>query len=196
MLYLHKLNIVHCVPEEHEILTNEGFMDLDTFTARQAVVGDALLVAGYDAHTRTMLYERPVRLVVHKRAPRTLVALSSSSSSNVDFERDSDSVDDTASVDLLVTAQHQMYVQRARSTTLSDDVVWDAAFCKVPASQLLAGADTHSAFRQLAGAECGVAARWRPRSLDELCAWVTARADATPDSCCVSYDVKTRRVCV
>jgi hypothetical protein len=43
----------HCVPEDHEILTERGFMDLDAYESAVARDGaDALRVAGYDPATR------------------------------------------------------------------------------------------------------------------------------------------------
>jgi serine/threonine protein kinase len=47
-----------CVADDHELLTNRGFMDLDTYAARQHEAG--LLVASYDAKRAQLVFEKPL----------------------------------------------------------------------------------------------------------------------------------------
>jgi hypothetical protein len=119
-----------CVPEESEILTNRGFLDLDAYKARAARDAD-LRVASYDTHTAQLIYETPLQLVEQTTATRTLVEL-----------------DDAASdVHLLVTQKHDLY---ARFADNSD-------FAKISACDVLRDA-VHSSIQQLAGAAGGVRA--------------------------------------
>jgi serine/threonine protein kinase len=116
-----------CVPEDHEILTERGFMDLDAFVAASA--GDAkaeLRVASYDARTKQLVFELPRRLVQYADETRTLVELTDEQASGVS---------------MLVTLDHDLFVQRGN------------AFEKVKAKEVLSA---DSAVRQLAVAEAGV----------------------------------------
>jgi serine/threonine protein kinase len=104
-----------CVPEEHEILTNRGFMDLAAYkaaAARDDDAADALLVASYDAAAQTLVYERGV-LREYEADARSMLALKSSAPAD--------------GVDLLVTLDHQLYAQRQPG----------ADFAKVDAGLLL-----------------------------------------------------------
>jgi calcium/calmodulin-dependent protein kinase I len=88
-----------CVPDDHELLTNRGFMNLDTYVAR-AAADDGLLVAGYNVATQQMVFERG-RLLVHQLDDKPLV----------EFESGANSAPSNAGVSLLVTADHLMYAQ-------------------------------------------------------------------------------------
>jgi protein tyrosine phosphatase len=103
--------VVHCVPDDHEILTERGFMDLDTYKAATAD-GDVVRVAGYEPHTQQMRFEAPHRLVTNERAAQQLVEFS------------------TTHMSVLVTPGHDMYVQ-------SDDNDSSGEYRKVKAEQLL-----------------------------------------------------------
>jgi ankyrin repeat protein len=60
--------MAYCVPEEHEILTNRGFMDLETYTASAPRV-DTEPARGElrQAQRHAMTFEKPQRLVVQPR---------------------------------------------------------------------------------------------------------------------------------
>jgi len=62
------------VPEDHEILTNRGFMNLDAYKAR-AATDKGLLVAGYDAASKRLVFERPIALREFAHATRDMVFL-------------------------------------------------------------------------------------------------------------------------
>jgi hypothetical protein len=129
-----------CVPEDHEILTDRGFMDLDAYTA--AVAADkTVLVAGYDAARRALTFERPHRLIESAPRSHAMVALESSASG----------------VDMLVTVNHDLYVERGEQ------------FVKVAAADfLVASSSSGDSVRQMASAPCGWVGGAQPASVDAL----------------------------
>jgi hypothetical protein len=125
-----KLYTAYCVPAEDEILTSRGFMSLDAYKAR-AAADKSLLVAGFDARTNQLVYERGVlREFAHQR--RSLVELA----------------DDARGVCVRVTADHDLYVSAAAAA---------APFAKVKADAVLADA-RFDAVRQQAAPSGGAAA--------------------------------------
>jgi serine/threonine protein kinase len=132
-----KLVMPYCVPEEHEVLTSRGFMDLDTYLANQD--DKELLVASYDVDAKQMRFERPVRLVQFERETRQMVELSHAA--------DADSHGRSNGVSMLVTLDHDLYVAGA-----------DKKYAKVKAAEVLKGDSRFDALSQLAQAENGVGA--------------------------------------
>ncbi len=130
---------VHCVPAESELLTSRGFMDLDTYKAASSVAAadDDLLVAGYRAATQQLVFERPRALVEHAHARRSLVELGNASD-----------------VSLLVTRNHDLYVQCSSSSSTSS-----SQYTKMQADEVLSAsrADTSLRVRQLTSATRGIA---------------------------------------
>jgi hypothetical protein len=57
----------NCVPDDHEILTERGFMDLDAYLAAQKAEPN-LRVASYDPASKQMVFQEPRRLVVNERS--------------------------------------------------------------------------------------------------------------------------------
>jgi tRNA A-37 threonylcarbamoyl transferase component Bud32 len=142
-----------CVPEDHQLLTSRGFMDLDTYRAESAR-DHSLLVAGYDARAKTLLFEAPHRLVEYASATRTLVEL--------------ESADAADAVSMLVTPDHDLVAQLGECTPSRKFVPrqQSADYAKVKASELLAG--KHGAVRQLAVADAGVGERADAPQIAEL----------------------------
>ena len=138
-----------CVPEDHEILTNCGFLNLTAFQAR-AAVDKQLLVAGYDAAARRLVFEAPRELVVSEPRLHDMVELGGAD----------------ADVDLLVTTNHDLFV-----ATRADS----AAFAKVAAGALLDD-DAHDSVSQMAGAPNGWAGRFAPASVEALLSALEARS--------------------
>jgi hypothetical protein len=142
-----KAVVVHCVPEDHEILTERGFMDLDAYESAVARDGaDALRVAGYDPATQQMRFETPRRLVKNERAEQTLVEFSAVGEMLDTWSGDNGRqtpIDASSNhMSLLVTPGHDMFVQTDAQ----------AAHRKVAASDLL----NVQAARHLAVAAGGV----------------------------------------
>jgi hypothetical protein len=82
-----------CVPADHEILTDRGFMDL---AAYQAASGPPPRVAGYDVDSRQLRFEVPHSLVT-KDGEHQLVELASSDAH-------------PGAVDMCVTLEHDLFV--------------------------------------------------------------------------------------
>jgi serine/threonine protein kinase len=103
-----------CVPADHELLTERGFMDLAAYEQASGV-----RVAGFCERSRQLVFERPLglkRVVVEQHAL-------------VEF------TDATSDVSLLVTRDHEMFVQssdggayrKVRAATLVDSPDWREA---------------------------------------------------------------------
>ena len=89
-------------------------MDLDTYLARKDDAG--LLVASYNQHTEQLVFERPARLIVNPRRRQRMVEFSSRAEQLGTWHPDAahpygaaHSAD--AAVSLLVTPEHDMFVQ-------------------------------------------------------------------------------------
>jgi hypothetical protein len=93
-----------CVPEDHEILTDRGFMDLDAYKAAVVPTRPCWSPATTSAR-RALTFERP------HRAHRERAALARHGGARVvgDF---------TVGVDMLVTVNHDLYVEQ-RASSLS-----------------------------------------------------------------------------
>ena len=128
-----------CVPEEHQVLTSAGFLDLDAFVAR-SVADPALLVAGYDLVARRLLWERPLGVIVFPRETRELVEF---------CEGDQEDWDGTLSY--LATADHMAFVQPGRLDSCGAFVPDESGFAKHPAAELLGRAARHVAAAETCG---------------------------------------------
>jgi molybdopterin/thiamine biosynthesis adenylyltransferase len=159
-----------CVPEDHEILTNRGFMDLDTYLANRD--DESLLVASFDVATQALVFERPLGAVVKERAVHRMVEFTSSKEARhtwadtageygrVLSESPKRAADERSNgVSVLVTRGHEMYVQHG-DWSIRDGRKQQSAvpYEKVKASTLVdSDADTFNAVRQMAVAPAGVA---------------------------------------
>lgn len=140
-----------CVPEDHQLLTNRGFMDLDTYIAARAV--DAgLLVAGYNSETLQLVFEKPLALKQFSVERDSLVDFTSDAEWR---HNDAAVAADDNGVSLLVTRDHSMYVQQSVAPKRgADGLAKTAPYAKLVASTLL----DSPAVRHLALAAAGVAA--------------------------------------
>jgi hypothetical protein len=141
-----------CVPADHELLTNKGFMDLDAFLARQRAGESDLLVAGYAPDSQQLVFEAPLALKTFDVAEHPLV----------EFGGD----DDAHGVHLLATRDHDMFVQQVRDERAQAAAKRDASgnallASAAPYAKVKAGAlhDAGRPVRHLAAAAAGVAAR-------------------------------------
>jgi serine/threonine protein kinase len=150
---------VNCVPEDHEILTSRGFLDLDAYKA--AVAADpTLLVASYNVAAKTLVFEAPLRLVQFAAETRELVELS-----NVDeMQNACDS-----HVSMLVTKEHDVFAQLGNAFVDENGtttVTPDSSYAKHQAGDLLKS--EFNVVGQLAVAEAGVQGETVPDFCDEL----------------------------
>jgi hypothetical protein len=112
---LRNTTIGYCVPEEHEILTNRGFLDLDAYEAA-AAADPTLLVASYNVAAKALVFERPNKLVQFADATRELVELSDADEMMHVWSADSDShglaqCGQSNGVSMLVTKEHDVFAQ-------------------------------------------------------------------------------------
>jgi hypothetical protein len=127
MLYLHKLNIVHCVREDdHQLLTNRGFLFLDEVEAHverdaagSVVDWRGLKVASFDERRQQIVYETPLALTINEPRPGDTV---------LEMAEIADGRENT--VRFAVTAGHHMYAS-----------IDGAPFAKVRADELAAAAE-------------------------------------------------------
>ncbi len=169
-----------CVPEDHELLTNRGFMDLDTYLAAAAAADAApdksapLLVAGYDEATQQLVFEKPIVLKQFVLERDELVEFSSAAELRADAWRDASEAPkhDAASngVSILVTRDHSMYVQQQQQQQ-QQRKAGPARYAKQLAASLLESPDAALTVRHLALAAAGVAA-------PALCAETAKRHEA------------------
>jgi hypothetical protein len=147
------------VPEDHEILTSRGFLDLDAYKA--AVAADpTLLVASYNVAAKTLVFEKPNKLVQFAAETRELVELS-----NVDeMQNACDS-----HVSMLVTKEHDVFAQLGNAFVDENGtttVTPDSSYAKHQAGDLLKS--EFNVVGQLAVAEAGVQGETVPDFCDEL----------------------------
>lgn len=83
--------LVHCLAEDHEILTSKGFMGMSEM--KQRWNDPSLLVAGYDEAHEALVFERPIKFIMNQRSNQKMVEVAHNH------------------VSLHVTDGHDMYVQ-------------------------------------------------------------------------------------
>jgi hypothetical protein len=161
----------HCVPEDHEILTNRGFLSLDQYVALSAR-DDGLLVASYDTVAAAMTFELPQQLVVKPAETQQLVELTSVHEMLDTWSPTSDaygvvSADNTSKktfankvsnhVSLLVTPDHHIYGQYGNSIVASDGELTMSTE-RPPAAKLRASAIAEAQIAKRGGV-CATAVR-------------------------------------
>jgi serine/threonine protein kinase len=201
-----------CVADDHELLTNRGFMDLDTYAARQHEAG--LLVASYDAKREQLVFEKPLLHHVYETTD-ALVEFTSAQAARDTWAADSGAfgaVHNSANsadgdVSVLVTQNHLMYaqwddeksqqvrraLQLAKRGADGATKSAESSFQKVEAGQLLR--DAPVSVRQLGFASNGVAPSATPSPLDaavpiaeqagfleQYGAWLASSGAAAPES--------------
>ena len=109
----------HCLAEDHEILTERGFMNW--MEVKDGYESGTLRVGGYNRETGKLVYEHPTDFILNESKERTMVEFThSGEASNWSGE-----TNDMASngVSLLVTEDHDMYARRG--TYYGDGVSWE-----------------------------------------------------------------------
>jgi serine/threonine protein kinase len=139
-----------CVPADHELLTSRGFMDLPTFLSAR---DDDLLVASYDQRSQRLVFERPLALKQFDLVDQKLVEFTAAHAWPSSADDDA-STAKSSGLSLLVTRDHEMYVQHGTAKQMNRSNKRDA-FEKVRASRLVDRDDVVA--RHLAYAANGVA---------------------------------------
>ena len=109
----------HCLADDHEILTEKGFMNWRE--VQEGYERGTLRVGGYNHVTRTLVYEYPTDFILNEAKERSMVEFThSGETGNWDGEEN-----DMASngVSLLVTEDHDMYAKKGKY--YGEGVTWD-----------------------------------------------------------------------
>lgn len=121
--------LVHCFTEDHQILTNKGFMFLKDFENHKE--DEDLLVAGYDPNTQCIVYEK-YELIINPHAEYDMVDLTQTNerrrwipesdkygrSNNVERDMPSNSIS------LVTTPEHKMYVKHGLTNVGYTGIYW------------------------------------------------------------------------
>jgi len=109
----------HCLADDHEILTEKGFMNWRE--VQEGYERGTLRVGGYNYRTNTLVYENPTNFILNEAKERSMVEFTHSGEmGNWDGEEN-----ETASngVSLLVTEDHDMYAKKGKY--YGEGVTWD-----------------------------------------------------------------------
>jgi len=112
----------HCLAEDHEILTEHGFMN---WMEVQAGYQDGTLrIAGYDQLSGKLVYEHPTAFILNETKEREMIEFTHSGEA---YRWKSSAIDgdDAPSngVSLLVTTDHDMFAKKGKM--YGDAVTWD-----------------------------------------------------------------------
>ena len=128
----------NCLSEDSRVLTDQGFLFLDELKGRlhlasdgRSVLSSSVRVACFNEAEQRIEYHPPSQFVLKARGPHRMVEFSGgererrSWSSEADqygrYEREAGSPPTTNGVSLLVTEDHDMYVQQGRRSTAKED---------------------------------------------------------------------------
>ena len=112
--------LVHCLSEEHQILTDKGFL----FLHEMEEMKDDVLIASYDKQSKQIVYEKMDRLIINESKTQDMVEFTHNNEAHRWGEKSNiygSSLDDfrknpSNGVSLVVTKGHDMYVKRGRCT--------------------------------------------------------------------------------
>jgi protein tyrosine/serine phosphatase len=153
--------LIHCVPADHEILTEHGWMDLDAY--KRAAAGGDVRVAGFDVDAEQIVFETPNCLVEQAPRRQSMVLLESNEHAWAG--------DSASPLSFAVTRGHDLFVADKSG----------GAFRKIKASELLDGYSA-GAFRQRACASGGVRAPHAAAALQPVRELLQLDTDARVES--------------
>jgi DNA-directed RNA polymerase beta subunit len=117
-----------CLAEDHQILTNKGFLFLDEMQ-KQYEHGEDLLVASYDEASKSMLYEKPTDMIVKEARTQTMIEITQRAESSRDTKGSN-------GISLVVTPKHDLYTCSGRFE--ADQIKWSTdGFQKTKAGTLV-----------------------------------------------------------
>lgn len=161
----------YCLAEkDHEILTNEGFMNLEELVAahNDATRESPLLIAAYDHDSQRIVYERAEKVIVNAYVEdQDMVMFQSASEASrweTEIGEDSESAEGNF-VSLMVTPEHDMFAKRgfvkpSRNIVFRQEMVngklTTADYAKVRAGELVTPDNERACVKLLAVAREGL----------------------------------------
>jgi len=109
----------HCLAEDHEILTEKGFMNWKE--VQKGYESGELRLAGYNHENGTLVYEKPTGFILNDAKERSMIEFTQSGEAKRWGGNDTDIPSN--GVSLLVTEDHDMFAKRG--TYYGDVVTWD-----------------------------------------------------------------------
>ena len=109
----------HCLAEDHEILTEHGFMNWKE--VKEGYDAGNLRVGGYDRETGHLVYEKPSAFILNEAKERTMVEFTHSGEA-ANWNGDDNDMSSNG-VSLFVTEDHDMFAKRGKY--YGDGVTWD-----------------------------------------------------------------------
>lgn len=151
---------VDCFAEDHQILTERGFLSLEEFEAAEAS-GTLPRILAFHPEDKTLVPEACQRLIVHPAQPQTMIEVSDGRW-GPEAEAEAYGVR-RPGTSIVMTKNHDVYTEMALcSSTPEQDAAWTGAFRKVKAVDLLPSANPSDpsrpveVFRLLCRAEGGI----------------------------------------
>uniref|UniRef100_A0A6C0KXW0 DNA-directed RNA polymerase n=1 Tax=viral metagenome TaxID=1070528 RepID=A0A6C0KXW0_9ZZZZ len=109
----------HCLAEDHEILTEKGFMNWQEVQA--GYESGTLRIAGYDNNTGSLVYENPTAFIFNEPKEQDMIEFSHSGEAG-NWGGDENELSSNG-VSLLVTTDHDMFARKGRY--YGESVTWD-----------------------------------------------------------------------
>jgi DNA-directed RNA polymerase II subunit RPB2 len=104
----------HCLAEDHEILTEKGFMNWKE--VQSGFQAGTLRLAGYNHESGKLIYEKPTDFILNEAKEQEMIEFTHSA-------------DNLNGVSLLVTTDHDMFAKKGK--LYGDVITWDGV-CKGP----------------------------------------------------------------
>jgi hypothetical protein len=119
----------HCLADDHEILTEHGFMNWREIQA--GYESGTLRIAGYDHESGHLLYEYPKSFILNEAKERDMVEFTHIGEAKrwekiqeVEGEEEEESDMTSNGVSLLVTTDHHMFAKKGKEFSRSGDIKW------------------------------------------------------------------------
>jgi DNA-directed RNA polymerase II subunit RPB2 len=109
----------HCLADDHEILTEHGFMNWQE--VQKGCEAGTLRVGGYNKQTKQLVYEHPTAFILNEAKERTMVEFTHSGEAE-NWNGDDNNMASNG-VSLFVTEDHDMFAKKGRY--YGDGVTWD-----------------------------------------------------------------------
>ena len=110
----------HCLAEDHEILTEKGFMNWQE--VEKEYNSGILHIAGYNHENGELVYERPTAFILNDAIERDMIEFTHSGEAHRWGQKSNNKIPSNG-VSLFVTTDHDMYAKKGKM--YGDGVVWD-----------------------------------------------------------------------